>query len=339
MQRRLWSLALTGILGIAGAACSADGSVDGTGGDDPGDAPGDDPGPNPDPTPTCNETVPIPVTQQQKVPDVLLVLDKSGSMGEELDVGGEKMTVMKEALKQVLPAQDASLHLGLLLYPSGGECGVGSVLTPVAPTNAAAVLAAVDPVDPGGATPTYKALDAALAYYKSNPVNPDGRYVLLATDGLPNCNGSASNPSNAQTVASAKALAAAGIQVFVVGFGDVGVADPEFLGELAKAGGTGQFFPANSPQQLTAALAKISGTISQASCSFQLGSTPQDPSLLGVTVDGQVVKRDPTHASGWDYDAATNTITLYGATCDAVKKGGGAAKVDVDYGCGVITVD
>jgi hypothetical protein len=248
------------------------------------------------------------------------------------------MDVMKTALAQVLPAKNADIHFGLMLYPSDATCGPGAVVSPVAANSAAAVVAKVNAVDPDGATPTHTTLAAALVYYQGVAVNPDGRYVLLATDGLPNCNGDPNDPSEGPTLAAAAALSAAGIKVFVIGFGDIAAANPAFLKQLAVAGGTGDFYPANSPQQLQTALDQIAGTVTQASCSFTLATTPSDPSLIAVTLNGQQVPRDPSHQSGWDYDAATNTVTFYGATCDGIKSGGGG-NVGVDYGCGAVVIE
>jgi hypothetical protein len=44
------------------------------------------------------------------------------------------------------------------------------------------------------------------------------------------------------------------------------------------------------------------------------------------------VPRDPNHTSGWDYDALTNSITFYGATCDQLQSGT-VSSVRVDWGC------
>ncbi len=44
------------------------------------------------------------------------------------------------------------------------------------------------------------------------------------------------------------------------------------------------------------------------------------------------VMRDPTHAGGWDYAAAKNQVTFYGAACDALK-GGKVTDLDIVFGC------
>jgi hypothetical protein len=308
-----------------------------TGGDDTsGDAGPGGPGPNEFiDAPICDQTTPIPVTTVSKTPDVMLVVDKSGSMGDPLQTGGQKWSVMRNALNQVVSAKQDEINFGLLLFPADDQCGVNPVQVGIAGMNATMITNQLAPVSPVGATPTYMALGMAQNYYATFPVNPDGRYVLLATDGLPNCAGNGANPNGAtvsESIDAIEALAAAGIKTFVIGFGDIN-ADPTTLQAMAVAGMTDNYYPANSPADLQAALDAISGTVTSASCSFALDTVPPDPSKLSVTLDGAVIPRDPSHATGWDYDPATNTITFYGSTCDEIASGTGSV-VGVDYGCG-----
>jgi hypothetical protein len=328
------ALALSVMLGCSGNIAD----VTGGGGDDDGPGGGGPSGELGPDAQVCDQTTPISVSQTQATPDMLLVVDRSGSMGENLGGAGEKLAVMKGALASVLPQVQANIHFGLMTYPQNGSCGPGLVLTPIAPQNAAAINAQLAPIDADGSTPTHLSISAAGAYYASIPVNPDGRFVLLATDGLPNCNGAPGNPSVSQSVAAIAALANAGIKTFVIGFGDVAAADPTVLKQMAMAGGTADFYPATSPAELQQALTAISGTVVSVSCTFALQGTPQDPAKLAVTVNGAQVPRDPAHQTGWDYDAAANTISFYGASCDSLKSGGGG-NVAVDYGCGGVVIE
>lgn len=67
-------------------------------------------------------------------------------------------------------------------------------------------------------------------------------------------------------------------------------------------------------------------------CSFKLTQTPGDVSKLFIAINGQLVPRDTNRTSGWDYDATTNRITLYGPACDVLANTAGA-KLQVQYGC------
>jgi hypothetical protein len=56
--------------------------------------------------------------------------------------------------------------------------------------------------------------------------------------------------------------------------------------------------------------------------------------MLYTFFDKKDVPRDPMHKAGWDYDAAKNQVTVYGAYCEQLKMG--AVKVvDIVFGCDV----
>ena len=242
---------------------------------------------------------------------------------------------MRGALSNVVTARANIINFGLMLYPSDSVCGTGNMQVGIMPANASAIVSRLTAVFPDGGTPTHTSLVAARLYFDSIPVNPNGRYVLLATDGEPNCRSASSpqTPTITESITAIQALASVGIKTYVLGFGDVAAADPTTLESMASAGGTGMFYAANSPAQLEAALNLISGQVSVPSCTYTLDSQPVDASKLAVSFDGSPVARSPSHADGWDYDAATNSITFYGAACAQVQSGA-VTSVHVDYGCG-----
>lgn len=176
----------------------------------------------------------------------------------------------------------------------------------------------------------------ALAYYNTIPVNPAGRYVLFATDGLPNClNGDPNTESGAATVAAVTALKNAGIKTYVLGFGEFGGGD--ILNDAAIAGGVPQagatkYYQVNNQAQLDAALQAISGGIIVPSCSFALQSIPPDPNNVTVTLNGTPVPRSPSHANGWDYSPNAMTITFFGSYCTQISMGA-MTNVSFVYGC------
>jgi len=128
-----------------------------------------------------------------------------------------------------------------------------------------------------------------------------------------------------------KAAADAGFPVYVVGIGpSVGNLD-----SMAQNGGTANYYPATSPQQLNDALAAISKVV--ASCTFTSTTPPPDPSLVYVYVDKQLVKKDAS--DGWAFGADNSTIVLHGSVCDGVMAGT-STLVEVVFGCpGVAPVD
>lgn len=141
--------------------------------------------------------------------NMLIVLDKSGSMDHETN-GVQKWGAMKDALSAALEDVAENINFGLELYPmpelasdvilkSCGEAGnccempdhnnmdvpIGSGIEAVN-----MIVEELDDTDPGGGTPTARALERALAYFTTGEgADLEGdKFVLLATDGGPNCN-------------------------------------------------------------------------------------------------------------------------------------------------------
>lgn len=292
--------------------------------------------------PVMNEIVGDP-------PDMLLTVDISGSMCTPLidsfPVGDTKMAIMKTALNDLVASKDARTNFGLMLFPgTANECAPGTIENPIMERNGAAIMSTISGLDDAmfscpfshpGATPTGPSLDAARSYYGTIPVNEIGRYVLLATDGQPNCGpelpDGGTEETIDETVAAIEALYAAGIETYVLGFGD-GITASD-MNRMAAAGGTGTPYSARSAADLDTALDAIAAEIIPASCTIALGGASRDPSLLQVSFDdGPLIPRNEARTSGWDYDEATNTITFYGSECDQLQSGS-VDDVNVDFGC------
>ena len=313
-----------------------------TSGDDPngsGGGGGDDElgiGPDATPAPSCAEVRPIEV-QEALPPDLLLVVDKSGSMGDNVG-GAQKWGTMRSALGTTLSENSNTVNFGLMLYPTDDVCGAGSISTPVSGSSGGSINAALGSVSPEGGTPTHTSLQNALSYYQGTAVNPNGRFVLLATDGEPNCQNAndPTIPTVTESVAAITALKNAGIPTYVLGFG--GGVNGATLQAMAQAGGQSQFYSASSPTELAAALDAITGDVALPDCSFSLGEVPNDPSRLRLYFDDLEVGRSSLHTDGWDYDSANNTLTIYGASCDQLQ-GGAVGELRVDYGCEGATID
>ncbi|HEY6724566.1 MAG TPA: vWA domain-containing protein [Polyangiaceae bacterium] len=142
--------------------------------------------------------------------NMLIVLDKSGSMDHEAN-GVQKWAAMKDALGEALEEVAENINFGLELYPTperlsdvidkdncgqaGNCCEMPDNDTMNVPigSGADAVELIVDQLnntDPGGGTPTARALERALEYFtQGEGADLEGdKFVLLATDGGPNCN-------------------------------------------------------------------------------------------------------------------------------------------------------
>jgi hypothetical protein len=277
-------------------------------------------------------------------PDLLVVLDRSGSMSSPPIVFPptftSKWTSMKTSLTGVVTTHQQQIKFGLLEFPSDDNPGCSAVATPkvnIGLGSGPGFTSYFNGRSPGGNTPAYVGLASALTYYNSIPVNTHGRYVLFATDGLPNClNNDPNMTSETQTVAAVTALHTAGIPTYVLGFGDFS-SGGQVLNDAAVAGGkpkpgTTKFYEATNAADLDMALMQIAGGIIVPSCSFALQSTPPDPNNVTVTVNGTPVPRSPSHGNGWDYSPNAMTITFFGTYCTSIM-GGANSNVSFVYGC------
>lgn len=322
--------------------------------------------------------------------NVLLVIDKSSSMDDQPEgFALKKWEALKAALEPALTAVQDEMSFGLLLYPFGEQaeipldCFEGCCEVP--PTSAAIevgiepgtssatkVMDALNATRPGGGTPTAAALDAALSYFTTGEGKDlkGDRFVLLATDGGPNCgaddttcaadhctpNLDGSCPAgqgnccqgegaycldDAAVVQKIQALAAASVPTFVIGIpGTEKYAD--YLNGFAIAGGVPN--PHTPPdyyavsaeggvEGLTQTFVDITTHLVR-SCEIDLGSLAPDRKLVNVAVDCAVVPFED--GAGWDIGTgalgASTTLVLAGDACRRVRREG-ARRIDVVYGC------
>ena len=269
--------------------------------------------------------------------DMLIVLDRSLSMTWSIAADSncaagatnctDRWTAVKTAVTATVNATP-SIEWGLELFasPNGGNCGVvNAPQVPIGANSGNTIQAQIAAVTPSSYTPTAAAINAATAYLKT--VNDgNSKAVLLATDGEPNCGGGQGSTSSdlPNTLTALSAAKAAGFPVYVIGIGPSGAN----LTSMAQAGGTGDYYPATSPQQLSDALTKISTIVG--SCSFTAVSPPPDPTLVSVYVDKQLVPQNTNN--GWTFGATTSTVLLTGTYCANVMSGV-STQVEILFGC------
>jgi hypothetical protein len=284
-------------------------------------------------------------TQSAKMipPDIMLVMDRSlsmtndvndkqctGATGNNGNCGpSSKWELMVPALNQVITATDARVNWGMFyLGDEPAQCGVATApVVPVATMNATAITTSLTGNQFNGqtGTPTRRAVQGAVSYL-TGLADQNPKFLLLATDGQPNCataNSLNTDDSTGTRQAVADALAA-GIPTFVVGIGNTGAAAT--LDQVAIAGGRPQTGGATSYYQVNdaAALGSALGTIvgQAASCTFNIGVAPDGTTTTGLGVFGDGVKIPMDPANGWSFkDAAMTTIVLNGSICDQVMAG------------------
>ena len=286
-------------------------------------------------------------------PDILILQDKSGSMNDNPDdtmcTGGcganSKWSQVTAALNMVVGQTDTMVNWGLKFFAtSNSGCTVSTTAeVPVAANNANAIMTAISRAAPGSSTPTRTAEANAVTYLKTlTDTNP--KFILLATDGLPNCmpgatgmTGQTADDSAGAEQAVADALTA-GFPTFVVGIGNT-MGDAT-LNQMAINGGRPQMGAATSFYQVadTASLVTALQTIvtSVASCTFALGTPPNSMTsnnAIDVFGDGTLIPPDTTNMNGWNYVGTNNSqIQIYGPTCDAIMAGT-VQTVSITYRC------
>ncbi len=290
--------------------------------------------------------------------DVLLVLDRSGSMTRALASGGEtRWDSLRVALATSLPAFDANVAFGATIFPTpnatttnGTVCDVGATLdVPIALGAAPAILAAISAHLPSGGTPTASAIELATSALVSRRHVGVPQSIVLATDGGPNCDPSgASQPWYGQapetcadegidpqtcldtrhSVDRIDTALGNGIPTYVIAMDVTESYLVDALEQMARAGGrarTGSepFYDVRNPEDLTNAFQDIAARVS--SCSFFPDGTVSSDAPQ-VEVDGTPITRDDSGGDGWTI-GPSGTFDLSGNACALAMRTGAVVRV------------
>ncbi|MDB4941415.1 MAG: CglB [Labilithrix sp.] len=290
-------------------------------------------------------------------PNLYFVLDRSGSMADD-----NKWTQVRGVVAQILRGLGPRANFGATVFPGFAQesCAPAVEVLPISPGDPPGhdgpttrkLLSKTTQV-PYGGTPTAAALRGVLASLKQAPGKT---FVILATDGGPNCDATATcavsecmpnieavdgcpaaGPTNccarpagfpescldaANTISAVASLKAAGFPTYVVGLPGTATY-AALLNQLAttagtaKAGTTKYYAVASSKNdELLLALKKIAAQIT-ATCEFALKEAPAQPDRVNVYFDEQVVAADPVN--GWKIEGSK--VTLLGASCTKVLNG------------------
>ncbi len=287
---------------------------------------------------------------------MVFVIDRSGSMSLPLS-GSDRRTrwnVMRSALGATLPRFEAAMQTGALIFPRVPASGALSALqacdqlpgdgldVTFARDNASELLDAVGLYAPGGATPTAAALARAARYVFARASRGLAQYLVLATDGAPNCNAALDPATCACPVSSGcnvpglgarncidddgaveaiERAAAQGVGTYVIGIdGDIDDRYVAVLDRMAVAGGRAlpgprSYYSVREGAQLGAAFEEIQRTVGR--CAYVTPSRPDDPERIAVRAGGVLVPRDAARRDGWDWtDRPYGEITLFGPACE-----------------------
>ncbi len=281
-------------------------------------------------------------------PDILIVQDRSLSMTDDVNdracAGGSmngngncgansKWAKVIAALGPVVMQTQTTVNWGLMFL--GSEPAMcGAATAPVVPITPGSSYAPINAALSGETftgqigTPTAAVINNAVTYMQSL-TDPNPKFLLLATDGEPNCAGGTVNTNDDLGAQNAVAAAkTAGFPTFVIGIATS--SDPaasNSLNTLAVTGGEPQTGAATQYYSVTdtAGLLTALQTILKAATPCTIPLTGVNGSLDKVAVtakdaNGNTVQimEDPTN--GWSYTDATKTaIVLNGTSCNELQ--------------------
>ena len=317
-------------------------------------------------------------------PNVYFIVDRSGSMRDHPDGSPyTKYESARIAIAAMLRAIGHRVRYAAAVYPvvtsDQTGCAPGIQLFPLSAGDSPkyAAMGENGPIlsdlltrlgnnpPANGGTPTA----ATLRELEPKITGLAGKktYIVLVTDGAPNCNlglrcdvdacipniehGTASGVAcddsfnccapqiSAGNCVDADASEAAvidyqeaGVDTFVIGMPG-SEAYHSMLNRLAIAGNTARpgndaYYAVSDTDQLSFALRSIGAQVA-ISCDLPLTETPPDPDLVNVYFDDQVVPK--SDEDGWRY-SAENSIQFVGATCERLSSGE-VLSVQVQSGC------
>lgn len=189
-------------------------------------------------------------------PDMLIVLDRSSSMR---GAGVNRWDPSVSGLKSITAALDDEVRFGLMAFPGRGagtgwgglSCAAGTLEVDLALNNASAIASRLDQLQLVETTPTAATLAEAHTILSQRAAPADTvalppPYVVLVTDGAPNCTNGAGGRGGGDTaavqasVAAIESMAQDGIKTYVLGYGTQ--SDTQLrsaLDAMARAGATG----------------------------------------------------------------------------------------------------
>lgn len=284
------------------------------------------------------------------------------------DPAASRWGILETALEAAIPALPTDAYTGVAYYPdqlTQGSCSAPTTpMVPLALNDGAhqtAIVGALPGVlndsSPVLQTPTTLALGNMYAYYAgagASAIPADAaKFVVLVTDGAPNCGGDATS-----VTAAVQAAFGQGVKTFVIGIPGAAKYNAG-MSQAASKGGTGlpgcqeagpnychfdltQF---TDPTALATELATALGAIQGAavSCDYQI------PDQDAGAFDANSVNVRYTHGDtsvedllydaacagdGWRYDDEANPkrIVICSSTCAALTKDS-QPKVDILFGC------
>jgi hypothetical protein len=295
----------------------------------------------------------VTITPTRSIPNVMFLVDQSGSMTAGFGGGQDRWQAAHSAITQIVSELDSIVAFGLTTYQSNGggsvpdQCPVFEFQVAVALDNGSAINMSYPANFPGGGdTPTGESITEIVNYLEGSNLPGDGpAIIVLATDGEPDtC--AIPNPQTGQdeAVAAAEAAFMSGYETFILSVGNdvsdahlqdmanVGVGKP-----VDESGDPAPFWKATDSAQLAAAFDEIiSASIS---CDIQMDQRFDDKVKAcaqgDVRLNGAPLACSETN--GWRVKPGVDdVIELVGSACDTFKSGD--VTFTAEFPCGAIIV-
>lgn len=311
----------------------------------------------------------VQVTPTRSIPNVMFLVDQSGSMVESFGGGEDRWEAAHSAINSIVSDLDSIVRFGLTTYTSrngfqdGRDCPrlpthIGFDLNNSSTFGTDTIYPYSYPSEDGEDTPTGDSIDALVGLIQADPPPPEGpTIIVLATDGEPDscecadnypnpisngseyCESGATDPK-VEAVNAAAAAHAAGIDVFVLWVGQLSNnSTRNHLQEVANAGvnGTGTVWVGDNPANLSNAFQSIiSDSIS---CQVQIDKPFDDREKACNEGDVRLNGTPLSCPTDWQVkdEPPYNVIELVGTACDEFKSG--EATFTAEFPCGAIVVE
>jgi hypothetical protein len=282
---------------------------------------------------------PMPVPHVLVPPQVIVAFDRSSTMTPRVEA-------LRKELTPALSDVDGAVAFGYVEFPdkacdpSMGCCAASDLLVSPALTTGGAIgkLLACDAngrkcVDGPPRTPSDDAFKKASVFFNGASSAEAERFVLMITDGAPNCGGIEDPCGRARAIAHDMWEGSLSVKTVILAI------SPEArfscLRGIAEAGGD-VFFRSTAtmglpfvylddvtvPADVKNAIALALAPIKARSCVVRLAGSRSRPEDVTVRANGQAVNYDATHADGWDFDDRNGRqIHIYGPKCTQLQMG------------------
>jgi hypothetical protein len=231
----------------------------------------------------------------QKVKNLLIIIDSSASMSTKTEDGIQKLYAAKIALYSLVNELSRNLNVGLMTYGDfdTNPCDRVVVMVPVAPLNREALWKVTSLIQPKGLTPLANSLEQG-AHYLSGI---EGRaLIMLITDGQDTCAG-----DPVAIAARIEKKHGIEVKVNVIGLG-VPREEERQLKDIARAGG-GDYYLVNTQQDLINVTSEIAGdnldilTGEEGTLIINFGNASS--SVIKLAIYNQDTQREVTGGSIW----------------------------------------